>query len=1061
MLSRTHLKNNIIEISGSNPKARLRRHLPCASRLPYRRSPGKGKASRDDAAITRTSSAPAESRCSVRNKQRAAESSSSWHNTSSSSEDDTDDTDQSNVSGVPTRTPKKRRRNQGKVDSAARDRPPPAATTDSGSHCSRGPSSGRDAANKHRGKGAAAALIERHVSKRSSARGLRRKGGRSASNSSGSGSNIKLGHRGDCGSDHTVRAPRKRAESARGNGDDSAEGEAAMIANSGTRRTTRSGRLRTGKAVVSSENARGGIRESALNKDRPSKSAIGNDAKPDSYSAYACGGVDDGEKSEVKEKFELQRDSSPARLRQVARGTRLRKCASTRNTDCIAPSRNGARADLKLKGRSKRRDASDEDQYPRHSPVALTAKARSSNIRAAAATAALFGDDDEEDADCLRDTDSERAVSDEGGDASESSNEPVICRCGARDWKDGERWIRCDGQGCRTWEHLRCAYPRVAADEENEEEGKEPNIRLCDRCKAKGSAAVVVAAPGRRRLLTRGNVDGSEASNSSLESSCTGTKSSKKPRGSMGSDHEEAAVRRSRRVARRKGVRPLLLQRRKNVVGDEAYGASSHSDDVEVVSTGFAGWGSIGGDTGDDDSDSFWAPEGQVEATQEFCCRCGATHEEEGVGGVVPAAAAAADSFVSEGITAGCWVQCRSDSCGVWEHAACCEYGCSPGAARDSPAVARGRKHWCRACDPNGKKHARCEERRLRRKRLRAEGGRGGEARAERSPADKTKTVVRREESGGWEQTIDHGLNVLHCRLWGAVAAGDAPLVEQAFREIEGKPTRGSDFVRRVLDAAPPPAEDMSVELPGRGGRGLVLGSGNSSQGTVPTGISLLMLAAGYWKSFYEAADCNSVPRVNARVVEGADTMLATENRAATTAGRSTETTGDATPPLEGNPEAFEEAVVFEARATSKQEPLVPRTAAVNASFAAGLDVPTRMGADTEPTAFVGEQVPDLGSETRLAVLRLVLARGGGRAMLAVDCEGRTAVHHAAVENGAGEVTLLLAEELGGEAAILTVRHGSSAPHAMETSRVFKCVIATNCLKEYLNGCSIEVFCLF
>ena len=310
---------------------------------------------------------------------------------------------------------------------------------------------------------------------------------------------------------------------------------------------------------------------------------------------------------------------------------------------------------------------------------------------------ALSGDDD----DCLVDTDS---------DAGSHDSQLVLCRCGGRDSKDGSCWISCDGRGCRRWEHLRCAYPeRAAAAEEGggeDDEGgeeKPPETHFCDRCKANGSAAGMGFSGGSS--LSRGG--GSMAAEPSSRSPSIGFSPSKRMarEGSVanGSDVE---VRRSRRVMSREGIRTLL---RKNVVGSEVSNTPSCSDDADAAGGSDSGVGAcLGGginDSDEDDSDSFWAPEGQVEASEEYRCRCGATHEDEGVIGTPKRGVVDVDGDSAGGGSR--WMQCRSDSCGIWEHAACCEHGCSAGATPGSPVTAANRKHWCRSCDPKGKKHAR------------------------------------------------------------------------------------------------------------------------------------------------------------------------------------------------------------------------------------------------------------------------------------------------------------------------------------------------------------------
>lgn len=638
---------------------------------------------------------------------------------------------------------------------------------------------------------------------------------------------------------------------------------------------------------------------------------------------------------------------------------------------------------------------------------------------------AFSGDDD----DCLVDTDS---------DTGSHDSQLVLCRCGGRDSKDGSCWISCDGIGCRRWEHLRCAYPEraaAAAEEEGEDDegGEEnpPEIHFCDRCKAKGFAADTGFSGGSS--LSRGG--GSMAADPSSRSPSIGFSPSKRmAREGSVANSSDVEVRRSRRVMRREGIRTLL---RKNVVGSEVSNTPSCSDEADVAGSSESGVGAcLGGginDSDEDDSDSFWAPEGQVEASEEYRCRCGATHEDEGVLGT-PKFVVAVDG---ENASGGCrWMQCRSDSCGIWEHAACCEHGCSVEAAPGSPVTAANRKHWCRSCDPKGKKHARWEQR-LRnssRKRKLREAGRGGR-RARTGLAETPGATGGGESTPRQRQAVDKRSKALLRRLWSAVASADVVSVEQVLLEVKGNSGEESGSAQRRLLLEGQPPQGGGVDAPfdgdnGGGGENMTT-SDKESADVVSDGVSLIMLAAGHWKSVANDAVVRvSAERVGAGVADVFATKLGSEEGAAA-AGRSSGSnpaTASTTAHREGKPEGDGERKGSGDEATGRSKaPVLPADAdgqPARAVAASADDLPqTGESADGDAAPAMVENAPPLGSEARLSVLRLLLARSGERSVLAIDAEGRTAVHHAAEAGASREAALLLRGEIGGQASLSKVMH--------------------------------------
>lgn len=870
----------------------------------------------------------------------------------------------------------------------------------------------------------------------------------------------------------------------------------------------------------------------------PSLSDIGDD-DDDEF-------IDGGSMEEKDEEFEPNLGGQPPKSKgKGAWGTFRRKPAASSRTETYATKatrRSRTRTDPETEKMPGLLDStSDEDQPPRCLPASKATSGpagsrreqqRGGPVRRRALSAAALSEDGD---DCLVDTgtDSNESASDgesEKRDDDNYNDGPVLCRCGARDWKDGTRWIRCDNLECRTWEHLPCVYPM-------KEEA--PKVHLCPCCKLKGRASVLVTPRQKRELAQRkqhclqtdrGRPAAFKRSSeypSLSESAMTPHISfrqhpSKTPlggedkqkydhKGGGDGDVQIVAARRSRRVARQEEMRPLL---RKNVVGEEFSMESSCSEGV----------GEIGSSDGYG-SDKFWAPEGKVEATREFQCRCGATSEIQGIGGGVSVPPGDAACFVG-GVTkkggrrAGGGrrlVQCRFDSCGVWEHAGCCEYGCS---AEDnvlsgdnlSQSVVEQEKHWCHACDPRGKKHTKWQHKRrqIMKRRRRAEkkktliegdgSGVGAGPALEGKSSDMGVGEGKSDSPASQcaQQIMDRRSEALLRVLWGAVAAGNAPLVEKYFQEIEGenagKGNQPNDAMQRLLlKAGPPPPSSASIlavedSVDGEGAKKWeeALGGDGDFDKKSPkgvswlptTGVTLLMLAAGYWKNvcvhhettaavaatFREKA--SPLPRANSPVIHsalesyrntGEQAAVDVEEIKATSApvaaeagsllsggekpsineeGRTTD--GLKAPVAPKNEKESIDVDSISARTglilMAKEAPAAGAEGATDKSNPTGV-VALKEDVKSNPTGVVAlkedvhrrestkeNTLPHLGSKARLVVLRSVLRRSGERAVLAVDGEGKTAVHHAVAANGFDETVLLLEASLGEEAALVKVR---------------------------------------
>eukprot|EP00752_Nemacystus_decipiens_P016811 g15043.t1 len=636
-------------------------------------------------------------------------------------------------------------------------------------------------------------------------------------------------------------------------------------------------------------------------------------------------------------------------------------------------------------------------------------------------TAELLSDDDAND--CLRNTDSDDASAASGDD----SDGPVLCRCGARDWQDGTRWIQCDARGCRRWEHLKCAYPE-RSHEVNGPEGEElspPEVHLCVGCSVKGvSAAAGKARRGGRRFLTRCGEGGPRPSPTRVSGHETRSGGGGGVSDGGGANGLASRVRRSERVSGKESARVTLT---KNVVGAEL-SSSASSDEIGIGPRS----GSLNDDRGlggaSSDDDGFWAPEGHVETSQEYRCRCGDTLQDDGdaIGG----------GDGEGGNASGRWVQCHADACGVWEHAACCDHGCSLSAPASE--TNRARRHWCRSCDPRGRKHARWEEK-MRKKMNRELAAKCVGTTGKAGSGSAVEGEMGGGARGEAKRQADERERALLGDIWRGVIFGDASLLEEIFRKVDGGNDGPGISVERLLAAGQsPPACWLDLQFccsgggDGDGRKGADAGGDDSPPPDgcpVPAGLSVLMLAAGFWKNVVRASAAPAAPAAatalvhpdsstqSLPVVAGVRTaqpVPGTETHPA--AERNAESDASGAPPAPST----EAADAVDARASSEgQSQDQSNTEGGGASAEkTGAAVPPASTEVSAPTARRKDLLPHLGSEARLAVLRLVLERSGTRAVLASDGDGRTAIHHAAAVNGAAETALLLGGKLGEEAAL-------------------------------------------
>ncbi|CAM9839833.1 unnamed protein product, partial [Ectocarpus sp. 12 AP-2014] len=1022
---------------------------------------------------------------------------------SSSDASDLVDSDDAEVSSPPTKSSRTRflERSAGASSSGSRKNPRPEGDSDtrakkrsrlercgdltSGVESQGGKGKGKAA---RRSKAASAASCAPARSRRGIRKDEFQKEGRSSPSWHGSGSD------GSCGSSDEGGGGGRRGQWVDGRND--------------TRKTPRvagSRRRATAKSGGRLDSTRSGARmEASTHRKRPPnskappprrKSAAGKGPKRSgSDSSYA--GCDDAEDSEEEDQeFELEEDMPAAGARGLAtrrggnaarRRTRLASRTTGDTADSTAtrscapkrPIRKSTAAGFPQLFESASDDDDDDQSLlsgatakpPRKHAGSVSGDSQAGGGGGATSTLTPFALSDDDD-DCLRNTDSDddgTAGGSGGGDggddvSSNSSDEPVLCRCGARDWRDGTRWIRCDVPGCRTWEHLACAYPGQALGDSGGEEGREEKAHVCGGCQAKGSSTAAAGATrGGGRSLTRSGDYGPTAPSPAHSSiSLSPSVGENTPSGSQRSGGAGSpSVRRSQRVSRLEEMRVRL---RKNVVGDEE-SSSSSNDDPSSPRVGVARSGGVGGDgtdhteeDGESESDGFWAPEGQVEVSQEYRCRCGATRGDDGGGGADDAG----------------WVQCHSDACGLWEHAACCVHGC-PARSRNATT----RRHFCLDCDPKGKKHARWEDKM--RKKLKRELA-AWEAAAPGRAATATATASGMATVTGTKKTeAEERFGAMVWGLWIAVISGNALLVEKAFREAEG-----SDVpVRHLVSAGPPEACPDVVSLLG-GGRAR---DGEAREGTakdddkaieieaplasypLPAGLSLLMVAAGYWKVIADEAAATLDISAGAASTAAAtvlpdtscsakvsNTLPCAEDRPEKAAGAVDP--GGSTGPLLGTPTlplpadevagtvGSEQELVATAsktpvcktatRAVDKTTTAPPGPVTTTDARAVRTQAPTAGSTKTAPetatavatcaAAASGADFPQLASDARLAVLRLVLERSRDRAVLAVDADGKTALHHAAAVGGAGEVSLLLEGELGGGAALM-VSHERLTP---------------------------------
>lgn len=825
-----------------------------------------------------------------------------------------------------------------------------------------------------------------------------------------------------------------------GGGDDSSDAEDTQPkGRKGSRENASKGVKNKAAAMIATRTSRGGERNGGSRLEEAIRTkSIGDhihDPGYDSpYLSEDASESSEGDKEKVvEEEFQLDSDehTAPQLLQKgwrISGGSRGKRSTAKPDKDKAVRSRRASAptASTKGKGRASRPVRMEEARPGRRSPA--TDQAVSGAKRNAVGARAVVSSGDEEG--CLTDSSSEGGESfAEGSDAAET----VRCRCGAEDWQDGQKWIRCDGRSCWTWEHVGCAYPSL---------GKEtvtPKVHLCPRCKRKGPTVSV-------RTLARGAGDTTPegrrqpSTPPQLPSAGGRLVGSGSCRGGGG---EEEAVRRSRRVASVDVIRPLL--QRKNVVkevpssseddfGDEGGNVFRHIEKIAVAADH--------GDSGSDSDSQFLAPEGKVEMSQEFRCRCGTTREDGGVWGQkadrIAARGGSGDGSVAknargEDIQASRWVECGSDSCGIWEHADCCDYGCA-GSGQEAPRHP-SRKHWCRDCDPRGNRHRKQEDRWRRLQTTSALGdGRGSAA----SPKATLGSVVRKEGRG-----LDAQTRVLLDDLWDAVAAGDIALLETSFREAEKK--GGQDWARRLLNTKPPPLTELGLILSSDVESeqvSKVTGRRKSKADSLPTDLTLLMFAAGYWTTV--VADGRTGTEGNAE--RGA---RSTDNMAATAAAvKGTDTADFIGVGCPGEAASGEEPLSLEVTVgeeEARQDGAGNSTGAVDKEEEVKRVVPDDMGesrdrqdmasslvnvpatdglTENSRVAVTEQQTRHLGSDARLQVLRAVLDLSGDpEAVMAADCEGRTAVHHAAGVNGAAEVAMLLHGQARAEAAFKRVMY--------------------------------------
>lgn len=1014
----------------------------------YPRLPGKGKAVRKRQRIAgRLEKIDASTKARTRRRQEKHEcpdTSSSWHSYDSSTGGTRNDTEDSDTPMV--RAPARESRKRGRDCDEPSEEQQTSDGTNSDKEFSGRLSPAKRAATR---SGTALDTARKRSSsvKPSSTRVLRRgsaRPGATTANTSDDGWSGSDGVRADGdrrrASSERQRKGKSRLKASSSENDD----DRSATANSTGIPLTRSRRLQARKDGGGTTAAATRRRRNVTGKRRHApREGLGISAdvghpQSDSDGLYMCSadsssGGEEGTEDEEEEEFEPEHETqspswktSKAPRRRYSAALRSSAPARYKVEKETRKTRSGAQVvSNSSKGCNVRGTSGDEEYHPRrHASVGLRPRSsarapegggvgnavprapRSAPSAAIPTTSSMYDDSDDVD-DCLRNTDSEPSLcggSDVDSDG-EGSDGPVRCQCGARDWHDGDRWIRCDGRGCRLWEHHRCAYPPCEPNgSEQEEEEEPPEVHFCVTCRAKRQYAES-ANLGDKGPASRGCIQNAN-----------------------GEENDRPIVRRSRRVAGREGLEPLT---RKNVVGDEASEASSCLDDVETLGSSAniglhlsrrntsGGTFKSGDNASDDyDSDDFWAPEGEVETTQEFRCRCGATQGEQQ--GSKSGWSRAADGRGTA--TAGPWVQCRFDACGVWEHAACCDFGCATeGGELDAQAPnVQHKRHWCRACDPKGKRHARWRERKQKRRKERpswpgTDVARTGKATGSSTQLGGRMPTTLAQES--WDVGIDEPARVSFPCLWRAVAVGDVPAVQRALTELGARETSEDvDAVQRLLEMRPPLDECFGGDFQGESSFKGTSRTCRKRGGGAP-GITLLMLAAGYWMNI--SSTC--VARRDPGAEEGASSTSGNSpnvNTAETpvSANEDREASAARVAPGEAAPEGD---VDGETRPSQRDTVTSPKASTgedlfVGTSGAAASNVQTWSEVDRSDSV--------IGSEARMAVLRLVLNASRDVAVLTADEEGRTAMHHAAAVNAAMETGLLLEGKIGRKAALVKVR---------------------------------------
>lgn len=316
------------------------------------------------------------------------------------------------------------------------------------------------------------------------------------------------------------------------------------------------------------------------------------------------------------------------------------------------------------------------------------------------------------------------------------------------------------------------------------------------------------------------------------------------------------------------------------------------------------------------------------------------------------------------------------------------------------------RRHWCRTCDPKGKKHAKYQDKRETKRPSHAEGTVAGTG----TDSPKKLGQCPRVNCTG----LDEQEELLHLRLWEAVLKGDLNAVRRTVSDADG---REEGCMQRLWVAGQPSSTHRNLG----GGEGSEAPAAITGRATALTpGINLLILAAGYWVHHVG---------LGGPAVGSASMAKAIAHDAVTLDGKA-ESNNDGG---EGSPEDTQrvnepedkQAMGSEGMEAKKEaEASTPRR---NSRGGAGAlwtvqDAPAESAAGLDsitPSGSLG-----LGSEARMQVLNAVLERCTGEGILKADAEGRTATHHAAATGAAREVTLLLKEDPGRKTAFIKVKDG-------------------------------------